>query len=296
MGTLDRYTQTWTDAGGVSHDPACAPAPGRLVSLVPSLTESLCALGGRARLAGCTAFCVHPPDLLKDPRIVKVGGTKRFSREKLLALRPDLVLLNLEENELDDLEFLRLRVACYVNGVKTLEEGLESLRELGALIGAGERGDLLAREAEADLARARARVAERAQAGARPVRVFYPVWREPWMSVAPDTFIAAHLRTLGAQEVPCLPGRSRYPVVTLAQVAEAGPDVLWLPSEPYAFKERDVRELHSAPGLERVPAELVDGEHLCWFGAHQIQGLPYAYRKLWGRGLTEGPLPLTLHS
>jgi len=252
-----------------------------MVSLVPSLTETLCAVGGRERLVGVTAFCIHPVDILKDPRIEKVGGTKKFSREKLLALKPDLVLANLEENELDALEFLKSRVECYINGPQTVAEGIETLREVGSLCDASERGDQLAREAEAVLVAIRQRVSERVTAGGNPLRIFYPIWRDPWMSVAEDTFIADHLRELGGVAVPEYRGHTRYPVVTLAQAAASKPDVIWLPNEPFHFKEKDAAAIKSTRGFEHVRIELVDGDHVCWFGVRQTEGLAYAYRKLW---------------
>lgn len=281
MSALDRYTKPWTDAGAVAHDPA-SPAPQRIVSLVPSLTETLCAVGGRARLAGITAFCIRPPELLKDPSLTKVGGTKRFDREKLLSLQPGFVMVNLEENELDDIAFLKARVPCYVNGVTTVAEGIETLREVGALAGALAEGDRLAREAEAVLERIRARVRAHAAAGTPRRRVFYPIWRDPWMSVAPDTFIADHLRELGAEAVPAKSGKTRYPEVSLGEAAAAKPDVVWLPNEPYHFKPKDRDEVRAAPGLTGIPVELVDGDNVCWFGARQAEGLAYAFRTLWG--------------
>ncbi|MCW8131245.1 MAG: ABC transporter substrate-binding protein [Planctomycetota bacterium] len=283
------YSKTWTDAGGVPHDPARAQDRRRIVSLVPSLSETLCAAGGRARLAGITAFCIKPADLLKDPAIAKVGGTKKFSREKLLALQPDLVLVNLEENELEDIDFLKARVECYVNGVKTVRAGIETLREVAALTGAFETGDALAREAEAVLAKIETRVAARRAAGKAPRRVFYPIWRDPWMTVTGDTFIADHLRTLGAEAVPAYDLKTRYPQTTLGEAAAAQPASVWLPSEPFHFQEKDAAEVRAAPGFERARVQLVDGDNVCWFGARQAEGLAYAYETLWGRPLDAPP-------
>lgn len=283
MNSATRYNGTWTDAGGVSHDPSRAGQRRRIVSLVPSLTETLCAVGGRERLAGITAYCIRPADLLKDASIAKVGGTKKFSREKLLALQPDLVLVNLEENELEDIDFLKSRVECYVNGVKTVREGIETLREVGSLIGRFDTGDRLARAAERVLAEIEALVKVCTNSGQKPLRVFYPIWRDPWMTVAPDTFIADHLRTLGAEAVPACAQKTRYPQVSLPDAAAAKPDIVWLPNEPYHFKEKDADEVRATKGLEHARVQLVDGDNVCWFGARQTEGLEYAYRTLWGK-------------
>lgn len=283
MDSPSKYAVTWQDAGGVPHEPARASARRRVVSLVPSLTETLCAVGGRSLLKGITAFCIKPADLLPDPAFIKVGGTKKFSREKLLALQPDLVLVNLEENELEDIDFLKRRVECYVNGVKTVREGIETLREVGSLIGEFETGDALARETETVLAGIEAAVDARTASGLKPLRVFYPIWRDPWMSIASDTFIADHLRTLGAEAVPVNSGRTRYPQVSLAEAAAAAPEIVWLPSEPFHFQARDAAEVRATPGFERANVKLVDGDNICWFGARQAEGLAYAYQELWGR-------------
>jgi len=288
VDTIARYTNEWKDAGGVAHAPFRAPR--RIVSLVPSLTETVHRVGARAQLAGITAFCIWPGDLLKDPAIAKVGGTKKFSREKVLALQPDLVLVNLEENELEDIEFLKARVECYINGVRTVAEGLETLREIGALTGCLTEGDRLASEGEVLLGEIRRRTSARVKAGSPPRRVFYPIWRDPWMTVTRDTFIANHLRELGAITVPEFGAEAgtRYPQVTLEQVGAAHPEVVWLPSEPFHFKEPDATEIRAHSTLGRARVELVDGDPVCWFGGLQLEGLPYAYKKLWGEELTLG--------
>ena len=287
---------TWLDAGGVSHDPREAPRRMRIISLVPSLTETLCAVGGEARLVGITAFCIWPKNLLSDPHIAKVGGTKTVNRERVLELKPDLLLVNLEENELTDIDFFKARVECYVNGVKTVAQGIETLRELGSLIGTSAIAEPLAEKAEAELRAIQSRVAEFRAAGGRDPKIFYPIWREPWMSISCDTFIHDHLQTCGAQNIFAdKPGR--YPEISLDEVVAAAPDIVWLPSEPYHFKEKDAQEigkLSSLPAAQKGRVELVDGDNVCWFGARQTEGLPYTFREVWKRDARSGPLPLEL--
>ncbi len=297
--TLAVYRRSWRDAGGIPHDPRDAPRRQRVVSLVPSLTESLCAVGGRTRMAGCTAFCIRPAGLLKDRAVAKVGGTKTVLKEKVLKLKPDLLLLNLEENTLEDIAYFKTRVECYINGVRTLEEGLESMRELAALIGPGpgealEAADNLARQGHALLAAVRARVAQRETRGARRPALFYAIWRDPWMTINGDTFIHSHLEACGAKNVFGAE-TSRYPEVTLEEVSRRAPDAVWLPSEPYRFKPRDAREiskLHALPAAQRQRIELVDGDAVCWFGARQLEGTAATYRQLWRKDVNAGPLPV----
>ena len=273
----------WTDAGNVVHTPATVRPNRRVVSLVPSLTESLCAIGGREELVGCTAFCIEPKDLLKDPRVVKVGGTKTVLREKVMSLNPDLLLTNLEENQLEDIDWFKSRLETYCNGVKTLDDGIASIRELGALIGATERAESLAREADEQLKTLRRRAAEKL-AARKPLRLFYAIWRDPWMTTNADTFIHDHLRVVGAENVFGADASSRYPTVTMDQIRAAQPDVIWLPSEPYRFKEKhlaDFAPYSDIPAVRNRRVELVNGDNVCWFGVRQIEGMPYTFAQLW---------------
>lgn len=283
MTAQNSYASAWTDAGGVRHDPLEAPRRQRIISLVPSLTETLCAVGGESRLVGITAFCIWPKDLLRDPRIAKVGGTKTVNRERILKLKPDLLLVNLEENELADIDFFKSRVECYINGVKAVPQGIATIRELGSLIGTSVIADPLAEKAEAALRAIQSRVSEFRAAGVSEPKIFYPIWRDPWMSISRDTFIHDHLKICGALNIFAgKPGR--YPEITLDEVVAAAPDIVWLPSEPYHFKQKDVEEiskLSALPAAQKRRIELVDGDNVCWFGARQTEGLSYTFRQLW---------------
>jgi ABC-type Fe3+-hydroxamate transport system substrate-binding protein len=280
---MSASSKSWTDRGGVSHDYDSAPRRRRVVSLVPSLTETFCAVGGRERLVGCTAFCIRPTDVLKDNSVVKVGGTKTVFRERTLGLNPDLLLLNLEENELDDIDFFKSRVECYVNGVKTLEEGIATICELAALIGTKDSADPLADQALANLAELRKSAAERLATAKRP-RIFYAIWREPWMTINRDTFVHDHLKICGADNVFGDDLSSRYPTVTIEQIRAAKPDIIWLPSEPYRFKEKHKAEfaaLTDVPAVKNGRIELVDGDDACWFGVRQIDGMMHTFKQMW---------------
>jgi iron complex transport system substrate-binding protein len=278
---MDKFAQPFTDAGGETHAPQ-KPRQ-RIISLVPSLTETLCALGGRERLVGCTAFCVHPEGLLKDANVIKVGGTKTVLREKLLALKPDLLLMNMEENTLEDIAYFRERVECYLDGTKTLEDGLESILNVGALIGAETTARDFYQRGQATLAKIDAARAERIKQGGGAPRVFYAIWREPWMTINRDTFIHAMLERCGAQNIFAAHAK-RYPEVSLQEILDAKPEIVWLPGEPYRFKEKHRAEWSNLPVTARAPiqrVELVDGEFVCWFGVRQIAGMEYTFRQLW---------------
>lgn len=238
-------TPTRTDDLGVVV-PGVPPAR-RVVSLVPSLTESV-ALTRPAALVGATDWCSHPAGL----EVTRVRGTKNPDLAKILALAPDLVLANKEENRRSDVAALRdAGIAVWVTVIETVDEALTSLRRMfGEALGWGV-PDWLA-EAE--------RRWQRPAAAASPLRVAIPVWRDPWMVVGSSTFTGDLAARLGLVNVyGSDPGR--YPRVELADIRERRPDVVVLPDEPYRFTGEDGPE--AFPG---IPVALVSGRALTWYG------------------------------
>jgi len=152
--------------------------PRRIVSLVPSLTELLFALGAGDAVVAVTRYCTEPPH--RVAAVAKVGGTKNPDLAAITALRPDLVVMNAEENRREDFEALAARgLAVYVTEPKTVDDGVRLITRLGALVGCGDTGTRLAAAQEAGVAAVRARHGSRA-----PVRYFCPIWRKPWMAAA----------------------------------------------------------------------------------------------------------------
>lgn len=226
----------------MSSDRGTGPAP-RLVSLVPSITESLVAWG--VPPVACTRFC-------EQPGISTVGGTKRPDVAAIVALGPDLVLMCDEENRREDAEALMAAgLAIHSVSPRSVADVAPMLVELAELVGVTAQVDVVASR-PADVA-----------VPSPPVRAraFVPVWRRPWMTLAPDTYGASVLAEVGVEAV-APPGPDRYPEVTLDQVAALGVDLVVVPTEPYAFTEDHLPEL-----IEQVgPAALVDGQDLFWWG------------------------------
>jgi ABC-type Fe3+-hydroxamate transport system substrate-binding protein len=236
----------------------------RIVSLVPSTTESVCALGAAARLVGCTRYCIEPAaELAAVPR---VGGTKNPSRERIAALAPDLVLGNAEENRAEDLQWLRERFPLLVHTPTTVVEAAAALRELAAALGVSEALVPFLLRIEAQLAAAAA-----ANLGQPPVRVFYAVWAKPWMGVARGTFVHDVLRCLGATNVTA-DASSRYPEVDPATLA-GRTDLVLLPDEPWEFGDADVAELTAAATFGRARLLRCSGRDFCWHGTAMADGL-----------------------
>ncbi|MGW6984833.1 helical backbone metal receptor [Streptomyces sp. NPDC054932] len=226
----------------------------RVVSLVPSLTEAV-AVSAPGLLVGVTDWCTHPGDL---GGAVRIGGTKNPDVAAIAELRPDLVIANEEENRAPDLAALRAAgVEVLVTEVRDLPQALRELdRVLVGALGLTRPGWL------ADAERAWGRVEPLSARTA-----FVPIWRRPWMVLGRDTFAGDLLARLGVRNVYA--GHpERYPRVRVEELAAAGCDLVVLPDEPYRFTDEDGPE--AFPGL---PAALVDGRHLTWYGP-SLAGAP----------------------
>jgi len=255
------------DASGVV---VTLPAPPRrIVSLIPSITELLFALGLSDAVVGCTIYCTQPPDGVSTK--TRIGGEKNPKLDLIRDLRPDLNVANVEENMRAHVDTLRdWGIPVYVTYPRTVVEGIRLIKELGQLTGAAERGNELASVLDAQLAETRAR-----QAGRQPARVFCPIWRHPYMTINRDTYIHDMLATCGGDNV--FGERSqRYPPVDLADVARERPDVILLPDEPYRFRRAhlaDFSEHPDIPALRDGRVHLIDGKLLSWYGPRIAQAL-----------------------
>ncbi len=243
--------------------------PQRIVSLVPSVTELICHLGGAARLVGVTRFCEEPADVVA--RLPRLGGTKSPARDGVAALRPDLVVLNSEENrraDFDALESAGHRV--FVSFARSVEETVASVERLGEALGLDSTSAALA----AEIRRAHQTACS---ANGRRARVFCPIWRQPWMSFNRDTYCHDLLAAAGGDNV-CADAAARYPTVELAAIAALAPEVVLLPDEPYRFTERHrsaLAALAETPAGRGNRIHLVDGKALSWYGPRTAAALTY---------------------
>ncbi len=246
--------------------PISLPAPPRrIVSLVPSITETLFALGAGASVVGVTSFCTHPPQQVAG--LTKVGGTKNPDLEAILRLRPDVVILNEEENRHEDFAWLEERVGVYVTAPRTVRDGIDMIERLGRLTGHAEDGQTLAHALH--------RQADRLATRQPRLRVFCPIWRKPWMSFSARTYSDDMLWTCGGENI-FRAKPERYPTVSLDEVAAADPHIVVLPSEPYPFAAKHL--IHLKPLAETVAGTMghvycVDGMALCWYGPRIADGL-----------------------
>jgi ABC-type Fe3+-hydroxamate transport system substrate-binding protein len=268
----------------------CAGRPSRVVSLVPSETDTLCQLGLFSSLVGRTVFCEEPRGRVEA--VATCGGTKNVDVRAVAQLQPDLVLANQEENTRTDVEALiLLGLRVHVSFPRSLEDSLAYLCTLCLLASIEPEAHPLVAEATAALREVHAR------RFASYARVFVPIWRDPWMTFSAQTYassmltacgarnvfddrlrrypLAADLGLRGAHELQVDSDRDvRYPRVTLEEVRSRCPQAALLPDEPYAFTNADAVEVAQAVReLSGFKARLVSGKDLLWYGARMSRGL-----------------------
>jgi len=218
----------------------------RVVSLVPSATETLIAMG--IVPIACTRFC-------EQPDIEAVGGTKDPDLAAIVALHPDLVVVNDEENRFADASALiDVGLAVHSMSPRSVEDVGEAVTSLAERVGMPAPDGFSADAWHAWLT---------SMLTPRWYEAFVAVWRRPWMSLAADTYGSSLLDLLGVGNVFAR-SVDRYPSVTLDEVATLAPNLVVLPSEPYPFAERHLAEVErEVPG---VPTVLIDGRDLFWWG------------------------------
>jgi ABC-type Fe3+-hydroxamate transport system substrate-binding protein len=270
--------------------------PQRVVSLVPSVTETLFDLNLGNRLVGVTDYCTRPADGVR--RLPKVGGTKNPNIERIVALRPDLVIMNREENRKADADTLQAAgIAIWVTQPNTVREALDLLWTM--------------MDFEEPSMVPRVRLIEityewtlGVTTELTPRRVFVPIWRDPWMTFNRNTYVHDLLRVCGAANVfvdrerrypleadlgsaepiskddPRLAESDfRYPRITLDEVIVAQPEIVLLPDEPFAFTQADADEIAALdiPAAKTNQIHLIDGSLLTWHGtriAYALRDVP----------------------
>lgn len=236
--------------------------PKRIVSLVPSQTELLIDLG--MDVIGRTKFCIHPAAHVANIPII--GGTKEVNFERIHALNPDLIIGNKEENTQEIVATLDPDFPIFLSDVRTLDDALLMISQIGTLIGKQNAAEKMRLEIEQRFAQLPTQPQSR--------RAAYFIWRNPWMVVGRDTFIDDMLTRAGFENVFAAREDSRYPSVTIEEIAAARPEFLLFSSEPYPFEQARFRcELE-----ERFPemvSLVVDGELFSWYGSRLLQSADY---------------------
>ena len=236
--------------------------PERIISLVPSQTELLFDLDLKERIVGLTKFCIHPGDQVKSKK--KVGGTKKLDIDLIRSLKPDLIIGNKEENDREQVELLMQEFPVWMSDIADLDDSLEMIAAVGQITGRSEKASSIAGQIKAAFTKL-----SRLQSG-RKFRIAYFIWKNPYMVAGSDTFIDSVLRYAGWENAIY---ESRYPELSDAGISASDPDMIFLSSEPYPFKEKHIAEFQEMCPAARI--QVVDGEMFSWYGSRLLQAPAY---------------------
>jgi ABC-type Fe3+-hydroxamate transport system substrate-binding protein len=229
--------------------------PGRVVSLVPSLTETLFDLGTGSSLVAITDYCIFPAGL----ELPRVGGTKNPDIEAIRALAPDLIHMNLEENLRRHAEQLESFAPVFVSEPKSIEDVAKLIEQLGAIHAREARASELAAELRAELA----------SMPNDPFTFAVPIWKKPWMWCGGDTYVSRLVEAAGGKNV--LQNRERYPSMNVDCLLALEPEVIFLPDEPYVFTEEEAAALRAETNAQVIGP--FPGHLFTWHGSRTILGL-----------------------
>lgn len=240
----------------------------RIVSVVPSQTELLYDLGLKNQIVGLTKFCIEPSILENSNQKwfelkTKIGGTKNIDIKKVRNLKPHLIIASKEENEKGQIEELRNYFSVYTSDVCDINSSLEMIEHIGILTKTESKAKDIVSDIQFNFSKISLPTVQKKAA--------YFIWKNPYMSVGGDTFIHQMIEAAGFENVTSK--FSRYPVIVIETLKELNPDVVFLSSEPYPFKEKHIAEFQEI--LPNSHVYIVDGQKFSWYGSHLIQSPLY---------------------
>lgn len=232
----------------------------KIISTVPSITELLSDLQLDEEVVGITKFCVHPEHWFRNK--TRIGGTKNLKLEKIKALDPDLIVANKEENLKDQIEYLEGFSSIYLSDIQSPLDNISLIRDLGKITDRNHIANNLIKKYISAL---------QMLEGQSNQTVLYLIWKNPWMAAGGDSYIHSILHHMGLNNV--LGDRMRYPELNAEEIKNLNPDLIFLSSEPFPFKEKHKQELLKI--LPKAKIHLVDGEYFSWYGSRLIHMLDY---------------------
>ncbi len=247
-------------------------SPKRIVSLVPSQTELLFELGLEEQIVGITKFCIHPFHFKSTKKIV--GGTKQVHYDKIAALQPNIIICNKEENTLEMVEELRKICPVWVTDIRTIEDNFQMITDFGLLFNCRTEAQKWNDKLQFALTDFKSIIKE------KPIqKAAYFIWKNPYMVAGSDNYINEILKLNHFQNI--YENLGRYPEVEIKKIRlEGDPDIVFLSSEPYPFKEEDAFEIGRF--THHAKTVFVDGEMFSWYGSRLLKALSY-FKALHGK-------------
>lgn len=264
---MNPEAKIFTDQTGTTI--SLSETPKRIISLVPSQTELLFDLGLEDRLVGITKFCLHPYHLKSTKKII--GGTKKVHIEKIRLLEPDIIIANKEENTEEMVIALREIAPVWVSDIINIQDNLDMISEFGRMFSvrtqAQQWQDKISHGLE-DF--------KKFMQGREVQKAAYFIWKNPYMVAGGDNFINEMLKLNHFNNI--YESKGRYPEVIIQKMRIQGdPDVVFLSSEPYPFKEEDAFEVGRF--THHAKTVFVDGEMFSWYGSRIVKAFQY-FKKL----------------
>lgn len=244
--------------------------PQRIISLVPSQTELLYDLGLGDRVVGITKFCIHPEKWRKEKAII--GGTKNFHFDKIDALKPDLIIGNKEENFEEGINQLAKKYPVWMSDIFTLNDSLDMMTSIGDITNTSKKVLKTSNKIHSEFDNL---------PNFKNKTVAYFIWKDPYMAVGNATFIDDILDKIGLINI--FKDKKRYFETSLDELKNKKPDIIFLSSEPFPFKEKNCKTFRNL--LPQSNVKVVDGEMFSWYGS-RLKYSPEYFRKLYGEILT----------
>ena len=239
--------------------------PERIISLVPSQTELLFDLGIGARVIGITKFCIHPESWHRSK--TKIGGTKQLNFAKINELNPDLIIGNKEENNESQVKNLMKKYPVWISDISNLEESCSMINSIGEITNAATKSAVIVSNVRQEFAKFGPLNSSK--------KVLYLIWKNPYIAVGKNTFISNMILTCGL--LNCVIN-TRYPQLTNKEIKQLNPEIIFLSSEPYPFKEKHIPELQEL--LPNTLIILVDGQLFSWYGSRLLRAPAYFLKLL----------------
>jgi ABC-type Fe3+-hydroxamate transport system substrate-binding protein len=231
--------------------------PKRIISVVPSLTELLYDLDLADEIVGITKFCVFPEVIFRSK--TRIGGTKKLNIEKIKALQPDLIIANKEENQKEDIEYLSSIFPTYVTDIRIMDDAIGKIQTIGDLTDRKRQAQRLVKDINTGF--------EALDTFRTKPKVAYMIWKDPIMVAGGDTYISNMLEKAGFENV--FADQKRYPSITPTMLKAADAEFIFLSSEPFPFKSKDISYFESL--TSDATATLVDGTMFSWYGSRLKQ-------------------------
>lgn len=238
--------------------------PLRIISLVPSQTELLHYLGLEKEVVGITKFCIHPEAWFRNK--TRIGGTKQYHFDRIATLNPNLIIGNKEENDKAQVEELKKSYPVWISDIKNLADATAMIDIIGSIVKKEPEAKILIQQ----INQAFQKLVSFTPATS-PLRVLYLIWQKPYMTIGGDTFINDMIEKAGFVNI--MANKTRYPILTEDELRHLQPDLIFLSSEPFPFKQKHIAALTNI--CPAAVIKLVDGEYFSWYGSRLLHTAEY---------------------